>query len=58
MTSGIDMKVFVPMDDGLMERLGLTLEDLVPFDLDYEVLRPGMPFPGAEVEPESAAEHA
>ena len=37
------MKVFVPIDDQLMERLGLTLDDLVPFDLDYEVLRPGIP---------------
>lgn len=52
------MKVFVPMDDGLMDRLGLTLEDLVPFDLDYEVLRPGMPFAAADADAESATEPA
>ena len=38
------MKIFIPLtdtlSDGLIEKLGLTLDDLVPFDLDYEVLRP------------------
>lgn len=52
------MKIFVPMDDTLMDRLGLTLEDLVPFDLDYEVLRPGMPFAAAESEAQNSAEPA
>lgn len=56
--SSNDMKIFVPLDDTLMDRLGLTLEDLVPFDLDYEVLRPGMPFAAAESEAQSSAEPA
>ena len=39
------MKVFVPFSDlllneELMESLGLTIDDLVPFDLEYEVARP------------------
>lgn len=55
---GFDMKVFVPVNDLLMERLGLTLEDLVPFDLEYEVLRPGVPFQVAETEAESTTEQA
>jgi len=58
MTSSIDMKVFVPMNDLLMERLGLTLEDLVPFNLDYEVLRPGMPFEAVEPVAETEADPA
>jgi len=52
------MKVFVPMNDLLMERLGLTLEDLVPFNLDYEVLRPGMPFEAVEPVAETEADPA
>ncbi len=52
------MKVFVPMNDQLMERLGLTLDDLVPFDLDYEVLRPGIPSEPVESEAQSAVESA
>ena len=47
-----DMKVFVPVTEELMERLGLSMDDLVPFDLDYEVLRPGVPF-DAEATPEA-----
>ena len=38
------MNVFVPVTEELMERLGLTPEVLVPFDLDYEILRPGEDF--------------
>ena len=38
------MNVFVPVSDELMERLGLSPDDLVPFELDYEVLRPGEDF--------------
>jgi len=39
------MKVFVPFSDvlmnpDLMDQLGLSTDDLVPFDLEYEVLRP------------------
>ena len=34
------MKVFVPFSEDMMEAFGFTLEDLVPFDLEYEVLRP------------------
>lgn len=41
------MKVFVPVTEGLIEKLGLSLEDLVPFDLEYEILRPGEAFPDA-----------
>lgn len=39
------MQVFVPLSEGLIEQLGLSPEDLVPFQLDYEVLRPGEAFP-------------
>ncbi len=38
------MNVFVPVTEELMDRLGLTPEDLVPFDLDYRILRPGEEF--------------
>jgi hypothetical protein len=38
------MNVFVPVSDELMDRLGLSPDDLVPFDLEYEVLRPGEDF--------------
>ena len=34
------MKVFVPVSEELMDKLGIGPDDLVPFDLDYEVLRP------------------
>ena len=44
------MNVFVPVTEELMERLGLTPEVLVPFDLDYEILRPGENFPLVETE--------
>ena len=33
------MKVFVPFSETLIEELGLSLGDLVPFNLDYECLR-------------------
>ncbi|MGD8418655.1 MAG: hypothetical protein PVH91_16450 [Pseudomonadales bacterium] len=44
------MKVFIPMSEELMEQLGLSMDDLVPFDLAYEVFRPGAPFPVGEPE--------
>ncbi len=49
------MLVFIPVSEGLMDRLGLNMEDLVPFDLSYEILPPGALFPEAE---EDAAEPA
>lgn len=33
------MKVFVPFSEDLVARHGLSLGDLVPFDLQYECLR-------------------
>ena len=33
------MKVFVPFSEVLIERLGLNIGDLVPFQLEYECLR-------------------
>ena len=33
------MKVFVPFSEDLIARHGLSLGDLVPFDLQYECLR-------------------
>jgi hypothetical protein len=33
------MKVFIPFSEELIEKLGLEMGDLVPFDLDYECLR-------------------
>ena len=33
------MKVFVPFSEELIEKLGLGMGDLVPFNLDYECLR-------------------
>ncbi len=33
------MKVFVPFSETLIEELGLSLGDLVPFNVDYECLR-------------------
>ena len=38
------MNVFVPVSEELMDRLGLSPDDLVPFDLEYEILRPGEEF--------------
>ena len=38
------MNVFVPVTEELMDRLGLSPDDLVPFELEYEVLRPGEDF--------------
>ena len=38
------MNVFVPVSEELMDRLGLSPDDLVPFDLEYEILRPGEDF--------------
>lgn len=46
------MKVFVPMSDvseKLMEALEFSPEDLVPFDLEYEVLRPGVAFEDIQI---------
>ena len=37
--NGGGMKVFVPVSENVMEQLGLSPEDLVPFELEYEVLR-------------------
>jgi len=48
------MNVFVPVTDELMDRMGLTPDDLVPFELDYEILRPGETFELAEVRAEQA----
>jgi hypothetical protein len=44
------MQVFVPHTEELMERFGLSFDELVPFDLGYEVLhledpRTGKPLP-------------
>lgn len=33
------MKVFVPFTEELFERWGLTIGELVPFQLEYECLR-------------------
>lgn len=44
------MQVFVPVSEGLLELLGMSPEDLVPFDLDYEVLAPGEFFAQIEAE--------
>ena len=33
------MKVFVPVSETLMQRLGLGPDDLVPYHLEYEVVR-------------------
>jgi hypothetical protein len=32
-----------------MDRMGLTPDDLVPFELDYEILRPGEDFELLEI---------
>jgi hypothetical protein len=52
------MKVFVPFSEELLEKLGLEMGDLVPFDLDYECLRTredsaANPIPLRETVPES-----
>jgi hypothetical protein len=44
------MNVFVPVSEELMDRLGLSPDDLVPFELEYEVLRPGEDFAADRVE--------
>ncbi len=33
------MKVFVPYNEVLIERLGLNIGELVPFQLEYQCLR-------------------
>ena len=33
------MKVFVPVSESRIEELGLSLGDLVPFNVEYECLR-------------------
>lgn len=43
------MKVFLPVSEGQVESLGLSPEDLVPFDLDYVVMRPGESFPDQQL---------
>ena len=48
------MNVFVPVTEELMDRLGLTPDDLVPFELDYEILRPGEGFELPEIEAPAA----
>ena len=40
------MKIFVPFQEELMACLGAGLEDLVPFDLEYEVLHMEDPVTG------------
>ena len=49
------MNVFVPVSEELMDRLGLSPDDLVPFELEYEILRPGEGFTEIEEEPAAAA---
>ena len=49
------MNVFVPVSEELMDRLGLSPEDLVPFELEYEVLRPGEDFDLLEMPVEISA---
>ena len=48
------MNVFIPVSEELMDRLGLSPEDLVPFELDYEILRPGEGFDVLEAPAENA----
>ncbi len=45
-------EVFVPVSEDLLEQLGLSPDDLVPFKLDYEIFRPGEPFPESAPEVE------
>ena len=33
------MKIFIPFSEALIEELGLSIGDLVPFQLEYECLR-------------------
>ena len=33
------MKVFIPFSEALVEKLGLSIGDLVPFQLEYQCLR-------------------
>ena len=50
------MKVFIPFSEELIEKLGLEMGDLVPFDLDYECLHTKVPPPLAKpVQSETAA---
>jgi len=54
------MKVFVPFSEDLMEKLGMSMDDLVPFDLEYEILRPEQAFdelPDARTAAELAPAH-
>lgn len=48
------MNVFVPVSEELMDRLGLSPDDLVPFELEYEILRPGEGFEVLEAPGEAA----
>ena len=41
-----EMKIFVPFQEELMDRLGASPDDLVPFDLGYEVLHMEDPITG------------
>ncbi len=49
------MNVFVPVSEELMDRLGLSPDDLVPFELEYEILRPGEGFDVLDAPAEIAA---
>jgi len=46
------MKVFVPFSEALIEELGLSIGDLVPFQLEYQCLRVNKSAPISE-QPES-----
>ena len=46
------MNVFVPVSEEIMDQMGLTPDDLVPFELDYEILRPGEGFEALEARAE------
>ena len=50
------MNVFVPVSEELMDRLGLSPDDLVPFELEYEILRPGEGFEVLDTPAEIAAQ--
>ncbi len=52
--SNAHMNVFVPVSEELMDRLGLSPDDLVPFELEYEILRPGEGFDRLEAATEAA----
>lgn len=49
------MKVFVPFSEALIEQMGLSIGDLVPFQLEYQCLRMHETDPHTD-EPEQAAD--